>query len=66
MPTQTKEKNQPKSTHVKPFLASGGGAALLLIIGCVAVWFLVFRGSGGELASASVAERITSEFVQTL
>jgi hypothetical protein len=67
MNIQTMEKNaRPKGSRVKWLLAGGCSTVLLLIVGCIAVWFLMFRGRGGELATASVAERITKEFVQAL
>jgi hypothetical protein len=67
MTIQPDEKSaQPKISRPEWFLAGGCGVVLLLIAGCVTVWFFVFQGGGGEAASASVAERATKEFVQTL
>ncbi len=50
----------------KTILGIGCGVGVLLIAGCIAAWFLMLRGGGGEPASLNVAERVTKEFVQAL
>jgi hypothetical protein len=60
-----KKITQPRKARLRWFLVACCTAVLLLVGGCITVWFLILRGDG-EPATASVAERVTREFVQTL
>ena len=67
MTVQIEDTNtQPRKSPLKWIFAGGCGVVLLLLLGCIAVWFFTTRGGGGEPATASQAERITKEFVQAL
>jgi hypothetical protein len=67
MASQTDNMNvQPKKSPLKWILAGGCGLLVLLLLGCIAVWFFTTRGGGGEPATASLAERITKDFTQAL
>lgn len=66
MITRTEKTVQPKRARLRWLLVACCIAVVLLVTGCITVWFLILRGGGGEPATAGVAEWITRDFVQAL
>jgi len=66
MTVQSQKKPPQSNTFARWSLVAGcGGVVLLLVVGCVCLWFFVLRGNSAPI-TASAAERITGEFVQAL
>ena len=60
------ETSQPKKLGASLWVSLGSGAALLLILACVAFYFFFIRGINGEPANADTIQSITVEFISAL
>jgi hypothetical protein len=60
------ETSQPEKSRTSLLVKLGAGAALLIILACVAFYVFFIRGVSGEPADADTVQSITAEFVSAL
>ncbi|MFL7867791.1 MAG: hypothetical protein AB8I58_03130 [Anaerolineales bacterium] len=66
MTANVTETSGPEKSRASLLVKLGGGAALLLVLACVAFYIFFIRGVNGEPANADTIQSITTEFVSAL